>query len=57
MVRPSGLTARELPPFRMALDTECVEKGLEFLSSGHFLLSSRLTLRVFGSDLWGTIEN
>ena len=56
MVRPSGPTARELPPFRMAWDTSWVVKGLELLSSLYLFTRCRLTLRVFGSDRWGTIE-
>ena len=56
MVRPSGPAARELPLFRMALETRWVVNGEREWSSGHLRRSSRLTLRAVGSEEWGVME-
>ena len=56
IVRPSGPTARELPPCRMALETACVVKGEAVLSSGRLFLRFRLTRRAFGSEVCETID-
>ena len=56
MGRPSGPKARDLPPFRMAFLTACVVNGDMFVSRGCCLRNCRITLRVAGSDLWGTGE-
>ena len=58
IVRPSGPAARELPLFRMAWVTVCVEKGEMFVSSGRDLLRCRLTRRAVGSEVCGvTVVN